>query len=76
MYYFNTVDQHTGRPCIDFLDNPSMWNTSYTLSSILLTLQVRTDSYNLSSLILSIIPVIQNIKTKTYNAYLNVSRFE
>ncbi|KAM5265689.1 ubiquitin-conjugating enzyme E2 U isoform 2-T2 [Hipposideros larvatus] len=34
------VDQHTGRPCIDFLDNPDKWNTSYTLSSILLTLQV------------------------------------
>ncbi|KAF6345976.1 ubiquitin conjugating enzyme E2 U [Rhinolophus ferrumequinum] len=34
------VDRHTGRPCIDFLDNPNEWNTSYTLSSILLTLQV------------------------------------
>ncbi|XP_016063895.1 PREDICTED: ubiquitin-conjugating enzyme E2 U [Miniopterus natalensis] len=34
------VDQHTGRPCIDFLDNPHKWNRSYTLSSILLTLQV------------------------------------
>ncbi|XP_066121085.1 ubiquitin-conjugating enzyme E2 U [Saccopteryx bilineata] len=34
------VDQQTGRPCIDFLDNPQKWNTSYTLSSILLTLQV------------------------------------
>ncbi|XP_036203212.1 ubiquitin-conjugating enzyme E2 U isoform X2 [Myotis myotis] len=34
------VDQHTGRPCIDFLDNPRKWKTSYTLSSILLTLQV------------------------------------
>ncbi|XP_037665358.1 ubiquitin-conjugating enzyme E2 U [Choloepus didactylus] len=34
------VDQHTGKPCIDFLDNPNKWSTSYTLSSILLTLQV------------------------------------
>ncbi|XP_076976834.1 ubiquitin-conjugating enzyme E2 U isoform X5 [Tamandua tetradactyla] len=34
------VDQHTGQPCIDFLDNPNKWSTSYTLSSILLTLQV------------------------------------
>ncbi|XP_074190948.1 ubiquitin-conjugating enzyme E2 U isoform X8 [Rhinolophus sinicus] len=34
------VDQHTGRPCIDFLDNTDEWNTSYTLSSILLTLQI------------------------------------
>ncbi|XP_058393018.1 ubiquitin-conjugating enzyme E2 U isoform X1 [Diceros bicornis minor] len=34
------VDLHTGRPCMDFLDNPDKWSTSYTLSSILLTLQV------------------------------------
>lgn len=43
MYYFNTVDQQTDQPYIDFLDNPEEWNTSYTLSSILLTLQVGTD---------------------------------
>ncbi|XP_043431110.1 LOW QUALITY PROTEIN: ubiquitin-conjugating enzyme E2 U [Prionailurus bengalensis] len=34
------VDQNTGRACIDFLDDPAKWNTSYTLSSILFTLQV------------------------------------
>ncbi|KAM9241761.1 ubiquitin-conjugating enzyme E2 U [Dugong dugon] len=34
------VDKDTGRPCIDFLDDPDQWNTSYKLSSILLTLQV------------------------------------
>ncbi|XP_023391995.1 ubiquitin-conjugating enzyme E2 U [Pteropus vampyrus] len=34
------VDQHTGRPCIDFLDSHDKWNTCYSLSSILLTLQV------------------------------------
>ncbi|XP_017732694.1 PREDICTED: ubiquitin-conjugating enzyme E2 U isoform X5 [Rhinopithecus bieti] len=34
------VDPHTGQPCIDFLDNPRKWNTNYTLSSILLALQV------------------------------------
>ncbi|XP_055221366.1 ubiquitin-conjugating enzyme E2 U isoform X5 [Gorilla gorilla gorilla] len=34
------VDPHTGQPCIDFLDNPEKWNTNYTLSSILLALQV------------------------------------
>ncbi|XP_025839023.2 ubiquitin-conjugating enzyme E2 U isoform X2 [Vulpes vulpes] len=34
------VDQNTGRVCIDFLDDPEKWNTNYTLSSILLTLQV------------------------------------
>ncbi|XP_021557750.2 ubiquitin-conjugating enzyme E2 U-like [Neomonachus schauinslandi] len=35
-----SVDQNTGRACIDILDDPDKWNTSYTLSSILLTLQV------------------------------------
>ncbi|XP_006748286.1 ubiquitin-conjugating enzyme E2 U-like [Leptonychotes weddellii] len=34
------VDQNTGRACIDILDDPDKWNTSYTLSSVLLTLQV------------------------------------
>ncbi|XP_077748252.1 ubiquitin-conjugating enzyme E2 U isoform X7 [Canis aureus] len=34
------VDQNTGRVCIDFLDDPEKWNTNYTLSSILLALQV------------------------------------
>ncbi|XP_029803886.1 ubiquitin-conjugating enzyme E2 U isoform X3 [Suricata suricatta] len=34
------VDQNTGQACIDFLDDPAKWSTSYTLSSILLTLQV------------------------------------
>ncbi|XP_057166585.1 ubiquitin-conjugating enzyme E2 U [Ursus arctos] len=34
------VDQNTGRACIDFLDDPDKWTTSYTLSSILLALQV------------------------------------
>uniref|UniRef100_F1MR99 Ubiquitin-conjugating enzyme E2 U n=2 Tax=Bos taurus TaxID=9913 RepID=F1MR99_BOVIN len=34
------VDPHSGKPCIDFLDSPHKWNRSYTLSSILLTLQV------------------------------------
>nr|XP_051713638.1 ubiquitin-conjugating enzyme E2 U isoform X2 [Oryctolagus cuniculus] len=37
---FHPNDPYTGQPCIDFLDNPEKWNTSYTLSSILLTLQV------------------------------------
>ncbi|XP_030891290.1 ubiquitin-conjugating enzyme E2 U isoform X3 [Leptonychotes weddellii] len=34
------VDPNTGRACIDILDDPDKWNTSYTLSSVLLTLQV------------------------------------
>ncbi|XP_017397026.1 ubiquitin-conjugating enzyme E2 U [Cebus imitator] len=34
------VDPHTGQPCISFLDDLMMWNTNYTLSNILLALQV------------------------------------
>ncbi|XP_060060940.1 ubiquitin-conjugating enzyme E2 U [Erinaceus europaeus] len=34
------VDTHSGQPCIDFLDNPKIWSTRYTLGSILLALQV------------------------------------
>nr|XP_045005090.1 ubiquitin-conjugating enzyme E2 U [Jaculus jaculus] len=34
------VDPHSGLPSIDFLENRDKWNTSYTLSSILLSLQV------------------------------------
>ncbi|XP_014430056.2 ubiquitin-conjugating enzyme E2 U isoform X1 [Pelodiscus sinensis] len=34
------VDQHSGRPCIDFLDNPKEWNGKLTMSSIILAIQV------------------------------------
>uniref|UniRef100_A0A8C8YUX5 Ubiquitin-conjugating enzyme E2 U n=1 Tax=Prolemur simus TaxID=1328070 RepID=A0A8C8YUX5_PROSS len=34
------VNPQTGQPCIDFLDNPNKWNERYTLSSILLAIQV------------------------------------
>ncbi|XP_020848828.1 ubiquitin-conjugating enzyme E2 U [Phascolarctos cinereus] len=34
------VDPKSGRPCIDFLDSPDHWDTNYTLSSILLSIQV------------------------------------
>uniref|UniRef100_A0A8C8VQ72 Ubiquitin conjugating enzyme E2 U n=1 Tax=Pelusios castaneus TaxID=367368 RepID=A0A8C8VQ72_9SAUR len=34
------VDQNSGRPCIDFLDNPKEWNGKLTMSSILLAIQV------------------------------------
>ncbi|XP_006147595.1 ubiquitin-conjugating enzyme E2 U [Tupaia chinensis] len=34
------VDPYTGKPCIDFLDNRVKWNGRYTLSSILLAIQV------------------------------------
>ncbi|XP_036609070.1 ubiquitin-conjugating enzyme E2 U [Trichosurus vulpecula] len=33
------VDPQSGRPCIDFLDDPDLWNSNYTLSSILLSIQ-------------------------------------
>ncbi|XP_013369887.1 PREDICTED: ubiquitin-conjugating enzyme E2 U isoform X1 [Chinchilla lanigera] len=34
------VNPDTGEPCIDFLNNSHKWNPKYTLSSILLALQV------------------------------------
>ncbi|XP_048351868.1 ubiquitin-conjugating enzyme E2 U isoform X2 [Sphaerodactylus townsendi] len=34
------VDPATGRPCVDFLDDPSKWNMKLTMSSILLIIQV------------------------------------
>ncbi|XP_026521497.1 ubiquitin-conjugating enzyme E2 U [Notechis scutatus] len=34
------VDPESGRPCVDFLDNLSKWNTNFTMTSILLTIQV------------------------------------
>ncbi|XP_043819567.1 ubiquitin-conjugating enzyme E2 U [Dromiciops gliroides] len=34
------VDPESGRPCIDFLDSPNHWDSNYTLSSILLSIQV------------------------------------
>ncbi|XP_064415575.1 ubiquitin-conjugating enzyme E2 U [Latimeria chalumnae] len=43
---FNTVpfhpnvDKNTGRPCIDFLDNPEEWSENCSLMRILLTIQV------------------------------------
>ncbi|XP_063795252.1 ubiquitin-conjugating enzyme E2 U isoform X2 [Pseudophryne corroboree] len=33
------VDQITGKPCIDFLDNPAAWNPHFTMSYILLVIQ-------------------------------------
>ncbi|XP_015271659.1 PREDICTED: ubiquitin-conjugating enzyme E2 U [Gekko japonicus] len=34
------VDPTTGRPCVDFLDDPAKWNTKFTMSSVLLSIQV------------------------------------
>lgn len=33
------VDMSTGRPCIDFLDDSTLWNPNYCMSYILLTIQ-------------------------------------
>jgi len=35
-----SVDMITGRPCIDFLDDYSKWEEAYSLSFILVTIQV------------------------------------
>ncbi|XP_048458123.1 ubiquitin-conjugating enzyme E2 U-like isoform X2 [Rhincodon typus] len=43
---FNTIPFHpnvdtvTGKPCIDFLDNPRKWKEDFSLTTILLTIQV------------------------------------
>ncbi|XP_044286287.1 ubiquitin-conjugating enzyme E2 U [Varanus komodoensis] len=34
------VDPQSGRPCVDFLDDPTMWNSKLTMTSILLSIQV------------------------------------
>ncbi|KAM6455322.1 ubiquitin-conjugating enzyme E2 U [Liasis olivaceus] len=34
------VDPESGRPCVDFLDNPNEWNTNFTMTNILLSIQV------------------------------------
>ncbi|XP_033007781.1 ubiquitin-conjugating enzyme E2 U [Lacerta agilis] len=34
------VDPKTGRPCLDFLDDPTKWNTKFTMTGILLSIQV------------------------------------
>ncbi|XP_066453786.1 ubiquitin-conjugating enzyme E2 U isoform X2 [Eleutherodactylus coqui] len=33
------VDQTSGKPCIDFLDDPGEWNRAYTMTYILLVIQ-------------------------------------
>ncbi|KAH0618539.1 hypothetical protein JD844_017846 [Phrynosoma platyrhinos] len=34
------VDPKSGRPCVDFLDNPTKWDPKFTMTSILLSIQV------------------------------------
>ncbi|XP_063434147.1 ubiquitin-conjugating enzyme E2 U-like [Mytilus trossulus] len=43
------VDMITGRPCIDFLDDYSKWQESYSLSFILITIQNLLSNPNLDS---------------------------
>uniref|UniRef100_UPI00398E998F uncharacterized protein isoform X6 n=1 Tax=Pristiophorus japonicus TaxID=55135 RepID=UPI00398E998F len=51
---FNTVpfhpnvDTNTGKPCIDFLDNPRKWEERFSLTTILLTIQQLESSSQLS----------------------------
>ncbi|XP_072505834.1 ubiquitin-conjugating enzyme E2 U isoform X2 [Notamacropus eugenii] len=43
------VDPTSGRPCVDFLDSPDHWNSSYTLSSILLSIQAMLSNPTLNN---------------------------
>jgi len=36
----NIVDMSTGKPCVDFLDNPDLWVPGTTLTGLLQSLQV------------------------------------
>ncbi|XP_078417969.1 ubiquitin-conjugating enzyme E2 U-like [Cetorhinus maximus] len=53
---FNTIPFHpnvdtiTGKPCIDFLDNPRKWEEGFSLTTILLTIQVMLSN-----------PVLENV---------------
>ncbi|XP_073400779.1 ubiquitin-conjugating enzyme E2 U isoform X4 [Dendrobates tinctorius] len=38
------VDQNSGKPCIDFLDDPGGWNPAYTMTYVLLMIQVMLSS--------------------------------
>ncbi|XP_073400777.1 ubiquitin-conjugating enzyme E2 U isoform X2 [Dendrobates tinctorius] len=39
-----SVDQNSGKPCIDFLDDPGGWNPAYTMTYVLLMIQVMLSS--------------------------------
>ncbi|XP_077134335.1 ubiquitin-conjugating enzyme E2 U [Ranitomeya variabilis] len=38
------VDQNSGKPCIDFMDDPGGWNPAYTMTYVLLMIQVMLSS--------------------------------
>ncbi|XP_069794438.1 ubiquitin-conjugating enzyme E2 U-like isoform X2 [Narcine bancroftii] len=50
---FNTIPFHpnvdaiTGKPCIDFLDNPRKWEEHFSMTTILLAIQVEDNEANL-----------------------------
>ena len=41
---FVSVDMRTGRPCVDYLDNLDLWQPKFSLSTMLVTLQVEKRS--------------------------------
>ncbi|XP_076463029.1 ubiquitin-conjugating enzyme E2 U-like [Babylonia areolata] len=55
--YFQTipfhpnVDMRTGRPCVDYLDNLDLWQPTFSLSMLLVTLQVLLSNPNLNNAI-------------------------
>ena len=40
-----TVDMQTGTPCVEFLDDIKSWKEHYSISSILLAIQVSKPKY-------------------------------
>ncbi|XP_040264760.1 ubiquitin-conjugating enzyme E2 U [Bufo bufo] len=55
------VDQTSGKPCIDFLDNPAEWNPAYTMTYISLVIQAMLSN-----------PVLENaVNLEATNLVLN-----
>ena len=71
------VDPVSGRPCVDFLDDPQKWSSEYSISYILLSLQVSSHYYLLTYLqchfagmfFYLLISVILNYKLSTLNLF-------
>ncbi|XP_044158311.1 ubiquitin-conjugating enzyme E2 U-like [Bufo gargarizans] len=55
------IDQTSGKPCIDFLDNPAEWNPAYTMTYISLVIQAMLSN-----------PVLENaVNLEATNLVLN-----
>ncbi|XP_056388834.1 ubiquitin-conjugating enzyme E2 U isoform X2 [Hyla sarda] len=55
------VDQTSGKPCIDFLDDPAEWNPAFTMTSILLVIQAMLSD-----------PILENaVNTQAANMVVN-----